>query len=321
MSLTISENKELVRLERQINDTKLWINSLQNEADYYFSEIKSKIERIFKYNRGYSKDFFYHYFITDGLYRAIKYKIPEHTKDFWYRDWSKEPPENWCYDRLNMPGESVWYFSTSMKACIAEIRPQENEIISVANIKQFIFPRRFNYFLHLGSASLGKGDSGLCNMHREAEENRNSRLSELDRKKLKLIDNFMDSIFLHKVTDGERFRCMPSIVITNILKQSHSGRITDGIIYPSVALGQNAVNVALLNPKVDEFNFYLFKTIKFKVAKAERDKLYEVIPLCIGENLYENQYGNFPIFWRKPSQEEFEAYKYSIEINSTLCTS
>lgn len=323
MSLTTSENKELANLEYHINSTKIWLNSLKKEEDYNLPEIKSRIEDLFRCANGYSKDFFYRYFTTDGLYRARKHKESEDlfrsTNDFWYRDWSNVSKDEWRYDRLNMPGESVWYFSNSMKACIAEIRPQKNDIISLANIKQIKSSKRFNYFLELGSAFLRKEDSGLDTIHREADKNRNSKLSAFEKKKLKLIDDFFDEIYLCKVSEKETYKYMPSIAITHILRQSRSGITTDGIVYPSVAFEQNAVNVALLNPKRDEFNFYLYQTVQFKVEDAKEDNYYIVKPIMVGKNLHENQYGNFPIYWKEPRQQELEEYNFRIEINSTLC--
>jgi len=322
--MTDSENIATASLKYKLDDLKDWLDSLQKKEDYNLSEIKSKIEGIFECAGGYSKDFFYHSFITDGLYRARKHKEGEDlffwTKDFWYRDWMKEPMGNWRYDRLNMPGESVWYFSNRIKACIAEIRPQKDDIISVANIKQFTFPRRFNYFLHLGSASLGEGDSNLKNMNNEADKNRNSKLPLFKRENLQLIDDFLDEIFHREIPEGEPYKYIPSIAISHILRQSSSGIMPDGIVYPSVAFKKEAVNIAFLNPKLDEFNFYLYQAIQFKVTKAERDKYYAVEPVWVGKNIHENQYGNFPICWQKPRQEEIDKYCFPIEINPTSCT-
>lgn len=309
---------EISTLSNKINDVRDFLYSLEEE-NYDLNTIKSRFYEIFSFAKYYRKEYRTHSFCKEGLYRARKHENGEDlffwTKDFWYRDWVKEPPVNWRYDRCNMPGESVWYFSNRMKACIAEVRPIKDDIITVANIKQFT-NKQFDRFLHLGSAFLRQGDIGLDLIY--SEEERYKGISDSEVKKIECVDKLFDQIFLMNVPENRKIKYMQSIALVEMFKKSGSGDKTDGIVYPSIALGMDAINVALLNPKLDEFNFYLYKAIQFKVLKAEQDKFYEVEPVWIGKNFQENQYGNFPICWQKPNPEEFKAYSYPIEINPTL---
>lgn len=312
-------NVELVELKSKIQEVTDFLSSLKIKEDYNLEEIKSKFYEIISLAGYYRKGYRTHYFIGDGLYRARKHEKGEDllfwTKDFWYRDWANETPVNWRYDRCNMPGESVWYFSNRMKACIAEVRPIKDDIITVANIKQFT-NKQFDRFLHLGSAFLRQGDIGLDRTY--SEEERYKGISDSEVKKIECVDKFFDHVFLMDVPDNEKIKYTQSIALVEMFKKSGSGGKTDGIIYPSIALGMDAINVALLNPKLDESNFYLYQAIQFKVVDVEKDKYYVVEPVWVGKNLHENQYGNLPICWKKPRMEEIEAYSFRIEINPTL---
>jgi len=309
---------EISILTDKIEEVRTFLNSLKNEEDYDLYEIKSKFSELFSF-AGYQKPYRIHFFNTEGLYRARKHQENEElfcsTKDFWYRDWSNVSKDKWRYDRLNMPGESVWYFSNRMKACIAEVRPIKDDIITVANIKQFT-NKQFDRFLHLGSAFLRQGDIGLDQIY--SEEERYKGILDSDVKKIECVDKFFDHVFLMDVPDNEKIKYMQSIALVEMFKKSGSGGKTDGIIYPSIALGMDAINVALLNPKLDEFNFYLYQAIQFKVVDVEKDKYYVVEPVWVGKNLHKNGYGNLPICWKKPIREEIEAYSFRIEINPTL---
>lgn len=309
------ENINIEKLQEKVDAFRLYLASLKKEEDYNIEIIKNKLKEIFALSE-YRKEYRTHYFVTDGLFRARKHEKWEDlflwTKDFWFRDWTKVPPENWRYDRCNKKGENVWYFSNSLKACIAEVRPVNGDIITVANIKQFT-DRFFSRFLHVGSAHLRENDEGLDKIY--ATEERYKDISDSVIKKMECVDKFLDEIFLMNVIDNERFKYLGSISLVEMFKKCKSGYFTDGIIYPSIALNMDAINVAFLNPGIDEFNFYLYQAIQFKVLKAELDKYYEVEPVWIGKNFQENQYGNFPIYWKKPRQEEIDAYSFSIEIN------
>ena len=314
-------SEKIVILKNKIEDVKCFLSSLKIEKDFNLEEIRSKISEII-FLGGYEKPYRIHYFNKEGLYRARKHRENENlfkwTHDFWYRDWAREDKSDWRYDRLNSLGESVWYFSNSLKACIAEIRPFKNDLISVANIKQFT-DKKFDCFLHMGSTFLRQDDIGLDRIY--AEEEKYKDVSDLEEKKTKLIDDFFDEILLREVSDEERFKYIPSIALSEIFKISKNGSKTNGIFYPSIALGKDATNVALLHPKSDETNFFVDRVIQFKVVYAKEDRYYEVMPLQMGENFTTNQSGNFPIAWRDPTSEEILAYNYKIEIRSTLCPS
>lgn len=308
---------EIPILTGKIEEVRTFFKSLKKEEDYDLDVIKSKFSELFSWAK-YKKPYRIHYFNAEGLYRARKHEIGENmffwTSDFWYRDWTNEPQANWRYDRCNKKGENVWYFSNSLKACIAEVRPIEGDIISVANIKQFT-DKQFDRFLHVGSTYLRVNDEGLDKIY--SEEEKCKGISDSVIKKMECVNKFLDEIFLMDVSNEERYKYLLSIALVEFLKGSNSGDITDGIIYPSIALNKDAINIAFLNPKIDEFNFYLYQAIQFKVLKAEQDKFYEVEPVWIGKNFQESQYGDFPIFWQEPNTEEFNAYSYLIEIKST----
>ncbi len=306
------ENIRLDTLQKKVEEFRLELALLKTEEDYSIFRIQEKLLEIFKLSNYY--DNIFELKITE-FWRARPNdagKLFLSPLDFAYPKWENISQDKWRHDRFNLPGESMWYLSNSRNACISEIKPEIGSIVSCAYIR-YKGPK-FLKFLLLDKTTLKKSDPVLSQLIDLSKKIKGIKHTQQQIKALLLVDELMKQIATRKIDGNKRFEYIPSIVIQKLSELQNC----DGIIYPSIALNKDAINVAFLNPKLDEFNFCLYQAIQFKVVDAETDKYYEVEPIWIGKNLHENQYGNFPICWMKPRQEEMDAYSYQIEINSTL---
>lgn len=307
-----TENMSLDILQKKVEEFRLYLASLKTEEDYNISMIMNKLNEIFSLSNYYDNIF---ELKINKFWRARSNDTGDlffNQSDFDYPKWKDIPQDKWKYERFNLPGESMWYLTNSRNACISEIKPTEGSIISCAYIR-YLRNRELSFLL-LDKPTLKKSDPLLSQLIEESIKQRNNKHSQTQLEVLSIVDKLMNEIATKKVDSDKRFEYIPSIAIQQLFLLSGF----DGIIYPSIAFGQNAINFVLF-PRVIDENFFVDELITFGVVKAEIDKFYEISPLLVGKNFIEND-SSF-IKWQSPSSEQIIAYSHPIEINLTSCTS
>lgn len=299
-----NENINIENLQKKVEEFRLYLASLKTEEDYSISLIQEKLIEIFKLSNYYDNIF---ELTINEFWRARPNdagKLFLSPLDFEYPKWRNIPQDKWKYDRFNLPGESMWYLTNNRNACISEIKPLKGSIISCANIK-YIGNRELTFLL-LDKPTLKKADSVLCQLIDLSTKQKGIKHSQAELDALSIVDKLMNEIATKNVDSDKRYEYMPSIAIQKLFELSEF----DGIIYPSVAYGKDAINFVLF-PKVIDENFYVDGLITFGVAEAEVDKFYGVAPLLVGKNFIEN--GKSFIKWQYPSHDEITTYSHTIE--------
>lgn len=280
------------------------------ESQFDLIIFKEKIQEIFRISN-YTDNLFIHYFIKDGLYRARLNKdgkLFQETKDFWYPNWSTIERKYWSPDRFNKAGDSLWYLTNKLDACIAETRPEKGAIISVANIKQRLYPRVFT-LLYLDKPTLMNSDSTISNALKIAEKKNSNRFNTETLKIKEPVEKLMNEITTLTVDSSKKFKYNISIAV----KELFEGAGYDGMFYPSIAYGNEGINCVLF-PKAVKSNFYIDQTILFGVIDAQKDCFYKVAPILVGKSLSPNKDVCAQIKWQYPNDEEVKAYSKRIDI-------
>lgn len=284
-----------------------------------FREIKSEIEKI---GLGYRKENYYWFRFKDGLYRARKHDkkwlntlFPK-TGELWYRDWSKTDKSEYKYERLNHPGENFMYLSMSRNASILEVRPNEGDWVTVANIVPFT-KTKLNLcmvaeeYMRQASPDL---DIIICKPNKG-----NRRLDDDSFRKVKLIDDFLVEIFTAKVEDENDYKYKTSIAVWEYLKSLNSSKTISGIMYPSVALNYDAINIGV-RPSAIDSNYGVDQLITFaidSVIKLKNKTILDFHPVKIGKStLLTSRSAN--INWRDPDYKEIKAYSTRIEYENKM---
>lgn len=300
------ENINIENLQGKVDAFRLYLASLKTEEDYNIEIIKNKLKDIFALSNYY--DNIFELKITK-FWRARLNDTGDlffSQSEFEYPKWENIPPSKWKYDRFNLPGRSMWYLTNSRNACISEIRPTEGSTVSCAYIR-YLRNKELTFLL-LDKPTLKKSDTILSQLIEESDNRRNKRHSILKSKGLSIVDKLMNEIATKKVDTDKQFEYIPSIAIQQLFESSGF----DGIVYPSIAYGQNAINFVLF-PRVIKDDFFVDELITFGVVKAETDRFYQIAPLLVGKNFIEN--GNSIIQWRAPSSKQIQAYSCPITIN------
>ena len=237
------------------------------------SQINRKITQLNKLNlKNQSINFIYlklknilNNFWTDDLgrhdsfeiWRARKGKF-NNLKDLWY------PPKEYInnYGRLNDKQEQIFYacFGHNAKlGSLEEIRVKKGDVITQIECVLIQQDKR------LKMVGLGHFDKWMSSKNSKLKEAYKSnaldlknKIGEKEFKKNLIIKEWLNTQFLKKILRGEEYKYKLTIAIS---KHYFNGFSADGILFPSIASYQKAINIAL-KPKIAD------KYIKFKYARV-----------------------------------------------------
>lgn len=283
-----------------------------------YTEIKKEIEKL---GLGYRKENYYWFRFKDGLYRARKHQGEWDRKHYpksgelWYRDWTNEDKSNYQFGRLSHPGENFMYLSTSRNASIIEVEPNEGDWVTVANIVPFA-KTKLNLCV-VAEEYLRQASPDLNNLFCEPNKG-TRRLNDDSYKKLKLIDDFLVELFTAKVEEENDFKYKTSIAVWEYLRELNPTIEKPGILYPSIAFNNNAINIGLF-PKIADSNYGVDLLITFvvdSIKDVENITVMNIHPLKIGVSTILTS-KSVKINWRNPNSEEIKAYSTRIEYKKT----
>ncbi len=307
----VKKNIRLDILQNKVEEFRFYLASLKTEEDYNISVIEKKLLKIFELSNYYDNIF---ELIIPGFWRARPNdagKLFLSPSDFEYPKWEEISQDKWRHDRFNLPGESMWYLSTSRNACISEIKPEKGSTVSCTYIR-YQGPKPLKFLL-LDKTTLEKSDPVLAQLIDLSKKLKGRKHTQREIKALLLVDDLMKQIATKRIIGTKRFEYVPSIAIQKLSESQNC----DGIIYPSIAYGQNATNCVLF-PRVINKNFVVDDLIAFSVTDAEIDNFYRIAPLLVGKSFKEN--GIPFIKWQYPDKEEIKEYSYTINLKSTSST-
>lgn len=278
-----------------------------------FDKIKNEIKKL---GLGYRKENYYWFRFKEGLYRARRHekewkkKLFEKTGELWYRDWTKTEKLEHRYGRLNHPGENFMYLSLSRNASILEIRPEEGDWITVAQIVPLDTNKKLNLSL-IAEEYMRKASEDLRQIIGEPNMGKR-KLDEVIFKKLRLVDDFLIDIFTDHV--DEEYKYKTSVAIWEYLRELNPNLENDGIMYPSIAFNYDAVNVGLF-PKIVDSNYGIDRLITFEVysVKYLDDHVkMSIHPVKTGQSWIISP-NSVQINWKNPTKEEVDEYSANIE--------
>lgn len=184
--------------------------------------------------------------------------------DFWNRpkDFIKE------FGRCNDIEQSLLYCSNSWETAIAEVRPVEDDYLSMSvfRIKQD----------GLGSRISPVGIQYLS----QIESLKNTQMLDnykiSDKIEIKEMDNFLDDLFHLEVKNDEKYKYKLSIAVTNcLMKNIQMGEALHamhGIMYSSIVRNKKNYNL-VLRPTHARTIYKLHQIQTFKVIKSENGKI------------------------------------------------
>jgi hypothetical protein len=212
----------------------------------------------------------------NGLYRARQhYQINGQNDDYIFsneKEYWNPPKENINQlGRCNDIGESMFYSSNNFETALLEVRPVQDQFITVArflpNLKGDLFPSfriKPNCIQHLKRI---KGFKSCIT---------GFDLSNRDAKFLE-VDNILDDLFTEIVVEDEGYKYKISNAITkcmlaNTIDDAGNQFSMNGMIYPSIVNNMNSINV-LLKPIYAINNFHIASIQTLKVLEVTSNKV------------------------------------------------
>lgn len=240
--------------------------------------------------------------VVEGLIRARKnigQKAYKNIKCFSYPKWKLIPESKWDYGRCNDKGESMFYSATETDTAMIEVRPKENEHLTLIEY----VPKNPN--LEISVQVIGVRHLKLLSRYDKIFKDHQQEYASLDadtKDKNDLLNDFLDEHFMQSVNRNESWKYKISIAITKILLKDAS---FDGLLYPSIAVNNKGANI-LLKPEYSDANFtiqrlgiYEAKNVTANSIEIEKKLIPNVKRTIL----------NSVVKWRHPTNKEQEKFE------------
>ncbi|OAD92655.1 hypothetical protein A7A78_01740 [Aequorivita soesokkakensis] len=278
------KNDELIEYSKTatIEDIKKIIAEKLTEAKY--SSILCKNQKF----KGFYRARKHQYFNGDSFKGEYSVFISEN--EFW------NPPAKKIFwnGRCNRAGKSTFYASTQFETAIKEVRPEVGKFITVCTFEPRIVDEKLPSFKI----------KPIAIQHLKKIEGVHSCIENFEPskqpKEFKEVDDFLDKLFTHKVTDDEHYykitNAITECMLVKVMDDNGEPVSMNGMIYPSISDNLNGMNL-ILRP-IDAHLHYDIKSIQtFYVESFIGDK-FQLVHVRNG---------------LLPKEKEFPDLKYDIE--------
>lgn len=312
--MAIIDIPELInRSEDEIKDSIKEFKSKIFGQNLPYDIVKAGIEKI---AFGYRKKNYCWWSFNEGFYRARKHtdvwknKNFNTTKELWYRDWSKVNQTEHEFGRVNLPGENIFYLSTAQSASIVETQPKAGDWVTVAHIKPT------DYFqinlITIAENYLSKACPFVDSILNKKIGDGNA-LSNDSKRKIEIIDSFLIEIFTNSREDNHLEIYKSTTAIAKYLMEINPYYNFNGIMYPSIALGLDAVNIGIYPKAIDNL-FFVDSLIVFQIdekCEFENSIRIDKHPINVGISDFK-RCADTKINYQLPTNEQMMAYSKPI---------
>ena len=225
------------------------LNLKDKSIDFIYTELKILLNNFWTDDIG-RHDLF-------EIWRARKGEF-NNLEDLWYPP--KEYIEN--FGRLNDKQEQIFYSCFGHNAnlgSLEEIRAKRGDIITQIKC-DLIQPDKRLKMVGLGHINkwMSSKSSELKNSYKLNALDLKNKIGEKEFNKNSIIKEWLNTLFLKRIFTGEEYKYKFTIAIS---KHYFNGFKADGILFPSIASYQKAINL-VLKPKIAD------KYVKFRYARV-----------------------------------------------------